>query len=116
MIKFIKRNKFGNIKIAGFDSKKEAKRAAELEFLERKGLIGNLVKQHKFELASSFYDIAGKLEKGISYIADFTYHDLEGNRMICEDVKSPITKKDRAYIIKRKLFKLKYPHYYFIES
>lgn len=118
---FRKKLKYKNtiVKIAGVkvaDSKKEYKRELELKFLEKAGLVKNLQRQVKFQLLDSFKDSSGKNEGGISYKADFVYLCLETNRLICEDVKSAMTAKLPVYIMKRKLFKTKYPQYFFFEN
>jgi hypothetical protein len=106
--------KIDGVKVA--DSKKEYKRELELKFLEKAGLVKNLQKQVTFQLLDSFKDSFGKDEGGISYKADFVYLCLETNRLICEDVKSSMTAKLPVYIMKRKLFKTKYPQYFFFEN
>lgn len=108
-----KRSKFGAVKSGGYDSKKEHKRALELELLQKANEIADLQKQVKFQLLASFKDSSGKTERGISYIADFVYFDKNKNKLVCEDSKGF---KTTDYIIKRKLFKHKYPEYIFIES
>jgi len=108
-----KKSKYGNKKTNGYDSKKEAKRAFDLEILSKKRLIKNLQTQVRFELQPSFKDNHGKTERAITYVADFVYLCLETNRLICEDVKGF---KTETYKIKKKLFKFKYPQYTFIES
>jgi hypothetical protein len=118
---FRKKLKYKNtiVKIAGVkvaDSKKEYKRELELKLLEKAGLIKNLQRQVTFKLQEAFIDSFGKDEKGISYKADFVYLCLEKNRLICEDVKSSMTAKLPVYIIKRKLFKKRYPQYFFFEN
>ena len=118
---FRKKLKYKNtiVKIAGVkvaDSKKEYKRELELKLLEKAGLVKNLQKQVKFQLLDSFKDSFGQNEQGISYKADFVYLCLETNRLICEDVKSAMTAKLPVYIMKRKLFKTKYPQYFFFEN
>jgi len=119
--KKLKNSKYKNtiVKIDGVkvaDSKKEYKRELELKFLEKAGLIKNLQKQVTFVLQDAFIDSYGENEAGISYKADFVYLCLETNRLICEDVKSAMTAKLPAYILKRKMFKLKYPQYFFFEN
>lgn len=101
------RNKFGNIKSSfggiKFDSRKEMQRYFELQMLERGGVITNLTRQKPFELVPAQY-INGKcVERGVKYICDFYYYDKERNEWVCEDVKSEITRKNKDYIIKRKL-------------
>lgn len=102
-----------------FDSKREAKRYAELKLLERAGKITGLQRQAKFELIPAQYeaverwsDKTGKrlkdgkrlLEKECSYIADFVYC-MDGKPVV-EDVKGYRDPKSAGYakfVIKRKL-------------
>lgn len=85
-----------------FDSHKEARRYQELRFLLRSGVIKNLQMQTPFELIPAQRDETGKLlERAVTYRADFTYTDENGNYIV-EDVKSEAT-RTREYIIKRKL-------------
>lgn len=98
-------NKYHNIKSAGYDSKKERRRSNELKLLQRAGLISDLKEQVWFELIPAVYEtVDGKrkcIEQSCSYVADFTY--LENGKRIVEDTKSPITRENPTYIIKRKL-------------
>ena len=81
-----------------FDSKKEAKRYAELLLLERAGAITELQRQVKYELLPS-QRIDGKVvERPVAYVADFQYR--ENGKTIIEDVKGV---KTRDYVLKRKL-------------
>ena len=105
-------NKFNAKKIKlnneTFDSKKEYKRYCELLILLRAGKISNLERQKKFLLIETQIKKDGTKEWPVYYVADFTYIDSKGNRII-EDVKG--LKKGSAYqlfIIKRKLMLLKY--------
>ena len=97
-----------------FDSMKEAKRYAELKYLEEAGEISCLERQKKYVLIPTQYEKPaenGKRKKGgkdkkgrviereCSYRADFVYKDEKGN-VIVEDTKGIKTKD---YIIKRKL-------------
>lgn len=106
--------KYGNKKVryqgAVYDSRKEARRAAELALLERAGKITDLQTQVKFVLIPSQRepDTVGKrggikqgkvIEKSVCYVADFVYTDEQGRRIV-EDTKGFRTKD---YIIKRKL-------------
>ena len=102
-----------------FDSKREAKRYAELKLLERAGKITDLRRQVKFELIPAQYeaverwsDKTGKrlkdgkrlLEKECSYIADFAYY-MDGKHVV-EDVKGyrdPQSAGYAKFVIKRKL-------------
>ena len=81
-----------------FDSKKEAARYQELILLQRAGEITGLRRQVRFVLIPRFAD-----ERAVVYYADFCYTESGVN--IVEDVKSAATKKDKAYILKRKLLK-----------
>jgi hypothetical protein len=98
--------KYGNRKteVDGivFDSRKEASWYLDLKFIEQTGLIQNLRRQVKFELIPAQ---KGEIrnERPVYYIADFVYE--ENGKTIVEDVKSEITRKNKEYIIKRKLMK-----------
>lgn len=98
------RNKYNNVKVGGYDSKKEKKRAVTLSLMEKEGLISDLREQVSFELIPAQYGIVnGKrkcLERACKYISDFVY--TENGQMVVEDTKSPIT-RTKSYIIKRKL-------------
>ena len=86
-----------------FDSKKEAKRYAELKLLERAGKIRDLQRQVRVELVPPF-NCDGKHFRGIYYVVDFTYTDADGN-IVWEDVKGM---KTSVYLIKRKLVAYRY--------
>ena len=98
--------KYGNKKtiIRGleFASKREAARYVELLAMQRAGEIYGLDCQSSFELIPAQVACSGKKERGVTYIADFSYRRRDGRRVV-EDVKSPVTAKLPAYIIKRKL-------------
>lgn len=98
------RAKYGNTKVevdgVKYDSKKEAKRGAELEQLERLGIISNLERQKKFVLQPSF-KFMGHTIREIAYVADFVY--MENENQVVEDVKSPITRKNPVYKLKKKM-------------
>lgn len=123
-----------------FDSKKEANRYRELKLLEKAGEICCLRLQVPFELIPAQYEETrevytkgankgkpkrGKcIEKAVTYIADFVYTTCEPHpdggvrinkrisKEIVEDVKGMRTP---VYIIKRKLFRWRYPEYEFRE-
>lgn len=86
-------NKFHSRKANGYDSKREAARAAELRLLERAGKIKDLAEQVPFEVIPKQ---AG--ERATRYIADFTY--WQDGHFVVEDVKGV---KTPEYVIKRKL-------------
>ena len=92
------RSKYHNIKTKNGDSKKEARRKAELELMQRAGLISDLRCQVPFELIP-LQKIDGKCaERACKYVADFVY--TKDGKTVVEDVKGFRTKD---YIIKRKL-------------
>lgn len=105
------KNKYRNIKTEldgiKFDSLKEARRYSELKILERAGEIKELELQPKYELLPK-----QEGERAVVYKADFMYFDFQVQGFVVEDVKGM---KTRDYIIKRKLFKSKYPQYTFKE-
>lgn len=96
----MKRPKFGNRKVVvdglSFDSVKESRRWSELCLLQRSGHIADLSRQVRMPLR-----VNGQLV--CTFIPDFTY--VEAGQQVIEDVKSPITAKNRAYRIKIKLLK-----------
>ena len=86
-----------------FDSKKEADRYCELKLLEKAGKIQNLQLQVKYDLIPASKKSGERLERPISYIADFVY--TEDGETVVEDVKGV---KTDVYKIKRKLMIQKY--------
>jgi hypothetical protein len=86
--------KYRNKKTNGFDSKKEANRAAELQVLADRAIIANFQIKPRFELIPKQDG-----ERAVHYVADFSYHTLDGKHVV-EDTKGFKTKD---YIIKRKL-------------
>jgi hypothetical protein len=111
-----------------FDSKKEADRYRELKLLERAGEICCLRLQVPFELIPAQYEETGEvytkgknkgkpkrgkcIEKAVTYIADFVYYNSDATVRTVEDVKGMRTP---VFIIKRKLFRWRYPDYDFRE-
>jgi hypothetical protein len=84
-----------------FDSVKEKNIYLLLLGKVKSGEIWNLERQVKFELQPHYRNKQGKMEKAITYIADFTYYDSKGYHVV--DVKSEITRKDKVYRIKKKI-------------
>ena len=97
-----------------FDSKKEKSRYITLKQLERAGIIKELELQPKFLLLDTIY-YKGKTYSKTYYKADFKYFDNEKGKYIVEDVKSPITAKDKVYRLKIKMLLTKYPDVDFVE-
>lgn len=96
-----------------YDSKKEAKRAYELNLLQRAGVISNLERQRRFELLPAYTNNKGKKVRPIIYIADFVYK--KNGIYYVEDVKGSKKVLTDVYRIKKKIFEYKYPEYIFIE-
>ena len=94
-----------------YDSKKEANRAMQLQYMEKAGLIHDLQEQVRFILQDGFVNNEKKTIRPIYYFADFCYE--KNGIKIVEDTKGV---KTEVYKIKKKLFQYKYPEYKFIES
>ncbi|MBO4640846.1 MAG: DUF1064 domain-containing protein [Treponema sp.] len=111
---YARQNKYHNVKTyvdkIKFDSKKEANRYLELCMLEKSGIIKNLERQKRFEIVPKTDG-----ERAVFYISDFVYWEVKSGKLVCEDVKSDATRRDKTYIIKRKLFKYLYKNYEFRE-
>jgi hypothetical protein len=90
----VKQNKYRNRRTQRdgqeFDSKHEADRYSELQLMLRAGEIRGFVTQHTFYLPG-----------GVKYIADFVVLQNDGTYVV-EDTKSPPTRKEKAYRIKRR--------------
>lgn len=107
-------NKYRNIKCVydglKFDSKKEAQRYAELKVLEKCGAIQNLKTQVKFCIVPK----TEKNRRARFYVADFVY--TENGVYTIEDVKSPITRRNPVYSLKKALVLVNYAEYNFVET
>jgi hypothetical protein len=116
--KLCNNNKYYNKKVIyngiKFDSKKEKSRYITLKQLERAGIIKDLELQPKFLLLDTIY-YKGKTYPKTYYKADFKYFDNEKGKYIVEDVKSPITAKDKVYRLKIKMLLANYPDIDFVE-
>lgn len=104
-----RRNKYNNRRVEadgfGFDSKAEYRRYVQLKTLADAGEIGLLTVHPRFELLAPFTDAYGRKHRGITYEADFSYVDGEG-QSVAEDVKGVET---AVFKMKRQLFCQKYP-------
>lgn len=104
-----KTNKYKNVKVEymgiKFDSMKERDYYWYLLDRQSKGEIKNLQRQVKFVLIPKF-QVGDVKERETSYIADFVYE--EKGKEVVVDVKSPITRKDKTYRLKKKLFEYQY--------
>lgn len=96
-----------------YDSRKEMRRAAALDLLQKFGAISGLEKQRSFVLQDGYTTKDGRKIRPICYVADFVYHDNERGVDVVEDVKGVRTD---VYKIKRKMFEFRYPEYEFVES
>lgn len=82
-----------------FDSKREARRWSDLKLMEQGGEISDLKRQVRFEIHVSGQHIC-------DYIADATY--VRAGQFTVEDTKSPITRRNAVYRLKRKLLRALY--------
>ena len=94
-IRLPSRSKYSAKRTDGYASKKEAKRAAELELLAKIGWICKLEKQPSFILVPK-----DELGRAVYYLADFKYFDRKQQAWIVEDVKGFRTP---LYRLKRRL-------------
>ena len=92
-----------------FDSKKEADRFFQLKLLEKAKEITGLQLQVKFLIVPK----KGNYKRERFYITDFVYN--EKGKQVIEDVKSPITKKNPVYSLKKAIVLALYPEYEFRE-
>ena len=83
-----------------FHSRKEARRYADLQLLQRAGQIRDLEIQPRFVVAKGF-SRNGRKYRERAYVADFRYFDEIKKRTVVEDVKGYRT---QLYILKRHLF------------
>ena len=104
-----KQNKYHNTKVYydgyKFDSIKEKNHYIALKNLEKVGYISDLKLQVSFLLLDTI-KYNGKTYRKTKYIADFTY--IKDNKLVVEDVKSEITRKDKTYRLKVKMLLSKY--------
>ena len=109
--------KYGNVKqiFDGkvFDSKKELGRYKELVLLQAAGEITDLSIHPKYLLQATFRDRGGRAVRSITVTWDFFYR--EKGQEVVEDVKSPITRKETAYNMRKKMFVKRYPDVEFRE-
>ena len=85
-----------------FDSRREADRYLVLKGMEDDGVIEDLRRQVRYELAPAF-DVDGKHYRPVYYVADFVYRE-DGHEVV-EDVKGMRTD---VYRLKSKLFARRY--------
>jgi hypothetical protein len=90
-----------------FDSKKELKKYKEYKELEEKGEIKDLKRQVKYILIDKF-TLNGKTYRKTTYLADFTFISTKDGKLHVVDVKSPYTRKNPIYRLKKKIMAQKY--------
>jgi hypothetical protein len=83
-----------------FDSQRERSHWFHLIQQQAAGLISDLRLQVAFVLTERKQRDDGTWERASKYVADFTY--IRDGKLVVEDVKSEATRKNRAYIQKRK--------------
>jgi len=83
-----------------FDSQRERSHWFHLIQQQAAGLISDLRLQVPFVLTERKQRDDGTWERASKYVADFTY--IRDGKLVVEDVKSEATRKNRAYIQKRK--------------
>lgn len=67
MLSNFKKNKYGNKKTNGYDSKKEHKRSLQLKQLQKERKISNLEEQRVFVLQESFKNNQNKIIRAINF-------------------------------------------------
>ena len=90
------RNKPTTVNGHRFDSKHEAARYAVLTLLQKAGKFRDLECQVRYT-----FEINGVVIG--HYTADFRYVDCETEKVVVEDAKSPATKNETSYRLRKKL-------------
>lgn len=121
MIRYVNKskNKFGARKLKNawgeWDSKAEFLRYAELLDMQRRGIISDLHRQVRYEIIPAItYEKTIVLktktkvvervdEKPAHYTCDFQY--MQDGVLVIEDAKSDATRREKDYVMRRKLMK-----------
>jgi hypothetical protein len=93
-------SKFRNVKTDGYDSKREATRAKQLNLMQKAGAIRDLQEQVRYELIPAQILAGECVERALTWKCDFQYTDAATNELVVEDCKGYAN--DR-WPIKRKL-------------
>jgi hypothetical protein len=110
----IKKSKYGSKKTEYngviYDSKKEANRATQLDWLQKDHQISGLKRQVKFSWIETHQKdfVSDEVKFKRSYIADFVYFDHAIKKEVVEDAKGHLTaeyKKKKKIV--EKLFNIK---------
>ena len=115
------RRKYGNktVEIDGhkFDSRKEAEYYLYLRQLEKDGVIRDLRMQVPFEIVPAIHEtqtihlktkdktVEKCIQPAVHYLADFVYTVVDTGKEEVVDVKSEATRKDKVYILKKKMMR-----------
>lgn len=91
-----------------FDSQKEALRWSDLQTLQRIGVIRNLQRQYPVKLHVPVLGYPG-IHREIGRLTfDFVYVEVKTGERVYEDVKSPATRKNTAYRLRKRMFETEY--------
>lgn len=97
-----------------YDSLREARYSLQLAMKKKDGEIFDYQHHPKFNLIEAFVTAWGEMEREINFTPDFLVTLPDGTQEVHE-VKSPATKKAKDYILRRKLFRNKYPDIHYVE-
>jgi hypothetical protein len=97
-----------------FDSKRESEYYLHFVDMANAGIVTKIECHPRYTLLESFRGNDGKAERAITYRPDFRLTYTDGTIEVVE-VKSKRTAKEPDYIMRRKLFKSKYPDVKFSE-
>lgn len=101
----IQKNKYNANKPTAYgrtwDSDAELRRYEELLLAEEMGMVGGIEVQPQFHIIVNGVHI-------YSYKADFRYTNLVDHQVVVEDVKNPVTSRERDFVRTRKLIKALY--------
>lgn len=119
-LKIKKKNKYHAVKCVDadhnhYDSKIEREVILKLKELVKKNEICNLEIKPRYNLVEKFKDSLGETERGVFFTPEARFFDMKCHKIVVLEVKSEATAKKQDYVIRRKLFKKKYPHLIFIE-
>jgi hypothetical protein len=97
-----------------FDSKRESEYYSHFVDMANAGIVTKIECHPRYTLLDFFRGNDGKAERAITYRPDFRLTYTDGTIEVVE-VKSKRTAKEPDYIMRRKLFKSKYPDVKFSE-